>query len=143
MRLIGLRFWIRSYVGYYIFFGIYMSMSRLMDLFMSWWNYISIDPIYFRVLLNGSLIHWFCIMCVVTNHHPCVDMQRSTVETCDSNHVVHFFYYSCLLFLASFFFMFPCYPLRGSVLVITLVMRYLNLLRINPWFGSDRKYLLI
>ena len=95
---------------------------------------------YFLVPLNGSLTHKFCGTYVFTNQCLCINTQHTPVNVCDSDHVVHLFYYSCLIFLDSFSFLFPLFPLLGSIWGITNMTRSLNLLKIDPWLGLVSKY---
>ena len=109
-----------------------------MDLFDGSFR-IDLSDGYLCVPLNGSLSHRFCGTYVFTNHHLCVNPQPTPVKVCDYVYVVNFFSHSYLFCLESFFFLLTCFPLLGSVRVITPMMRSLNIQKIDPWFGLVRK----
>ena len=68
-----------------------------------------------------------------------VNPQHTHVDVFDPNHVVNFLSYYYLLCLSYFLFLLPCFPLLGSIWGITTMMRSLNLLKVDPWFGLFRK----
>ena len=76
-------------------------------------------------------------------HRPCVDPQHTPMDICDTYHVVHFVFYSCSLFLVCFFFLLPCFKLFGSVWDVTPMLRYLNILILDPSLGLVKNSLVI
>ena len=62
------------------------------------------------------------------------------MDVCDAYSIVQLFFYSCLLFLLWFFFIFFYFPLLGSVWIMNPMMRSLNLLKIDLWFGLFKTF---
>ena len=132
VRLLSVKFCVRSYIGGYIYFRISVSVHFWMDFSMSCWMDIYVDPISFCIPLNVSMIHEYCGTYIVT-----IAVRVSTYNTLLWMCVIPTtsftsFSYSWLIWLSSFFFLLSYFPLFWSIFGITTMMRSLNPLKIYP-----------